>query len=916
MWGIVIGLILITGIGFYIGGFRKRFSFIRILSPHADKIYEGILRAIPDMVLILDKSLDLLRVYNANEEDFGANPEKWVGQDIRQYLEAELGRQMADGVTKAGCEGEVYEMEYVRELAEGRRYLEFRFIQILKDRVACFIRDITNRKLSENAVQQNEAVLKSILDNLPIPVMLKDANADFKYIYWNKECDIQAGFKSEEVLGKTDIEIYGEERGKKHREVDRAVLRDGKPYRRQEVFITPDGKEHASVVTKNVISHEICRWILVTRWDITDLVDVQEALKDANRQLHLAFDAGGIAPWSWDILADKIRIHIDDFKRIHTGFDFQEEWISREKMLSCVHPEEQDEIKRILEDLKSNRSNKVYFEVRFGQDGKFADYYEVHGAIESLNEQGEVIRVIGTIRKITEKKGAEIALIQAKKEIERINELNQLILNNSNLGFIFLDTHFRVQWENRNALIHYPVVGGYKPGYICFKTLYGVEREDPCENCIVEKVLQSGQTEKKEELFPNGSVMDVTAIPVKNETGNLLGVILKIEDITLRKQADRELKQAKEEAEKSDKLKSAFLANMSHEIRTPLNAILGFSELLTLVEDEAEKEKYIEVIKNNSELLLQLINDILDLSKIEANTLEFVYSQVNINHLLQDLEQISRHKLGKNNGLTIRFEPGKESCTLYTEKNRLMQVMSNLVNNAIKFTAGGEIVFGYEVRTEGVYFYVKDTGQGIPYEKQQEIFHRFVKLDSFKTGTGLGLAICRMIIQKLGGEIGVQSEPGKGSDFWFTLPFINPPEKEAETGLPLAEKEVRQIDSSPDRKVTLLIAEDVKDNYKLFRIFLEKKYRLIHAWNGREAIEMFQTHQPQGILMDIKMPEVDGYEATAAIRQMSASVPIIAVTAFAFSEDKKRILESGFTDYLTKPFTPASLLQILKEAGL
>ena len=254
-----------------------------------------------------------------------------------------------------------------------------------------------------------------------------------------------------------------------------------------------------------------------------------------------------------------------------------------------------------------------------------------------------------------------------------------------------------------------------------------------------------------------------------NEEENM---VLTVHDITQLKQAEKELTLAKEKAENADISKSAFLANMSHEIRTPLNAITGFAEILASANTEEEKAQYQEIIKMNADLLLQLVNDILDMSKIEAGTLEFVYTKVDINLLLSDLQQLFQMRVNEAGGnIQIIAEPGLPSCTIETDRNRVAQVLSNFTTNAIKFTQEGTISIGYEARDTELYFYVTDTGTGIPADKLPEVFGRFVKLNKEKKGTGLGLSISKTIVNKLEGQIGADSVEGKGSTFWFTIPY-------------------------------------------------------------------------------------------------------------------------------------------------
>lgn len=396
-------------------------------------------------------------------------------------------------------------------------------------------------------------------------------------------------------------------------------------------------------------------------------------------------------------------------------------------------------------------------------------------------------------------------------------------------------------------------------------------------------------------------------------------VLLTVRDITRLKKVQEELEAARRVAEVAGEQKTAFLANMSHEIRTPLNAIVGFAGLLANA-SESECNSYVEIIKGNTNMLLQLVNDILDMSKIEAGTLEFIYSDTDVNQIMRELEGIFRLRLEEaDSSVRIVFEPCLPVCFIHTEKNRVSQVLSNFLSNAFKYTKEGSITLGYKVREDDIYFYVQDTGAGIPAGKVDKVFERFMKLDAKKQGTGLGLSISRTIIKKLGGEIGVFSEYGKGSTFWFTLPVkpfdFLPLQQRTEDVSETVEFNETEYDAGAVRR-TILIAEDMDDNYLLYKIYLEKHYDLIRATNGEEAVSKYLECNPDIILMDIGMPVVDGYQATDAIRQLSSDIPIVAVTAFAYDEDRRKVMSRGFNGYLSKPLNKDELLKMLHKMGI
>ena len=438
----------------------------------------------------------------------------------------------------------------------------------------------------------------------------------------------------------------------------------------------------------------------------------------------------------------------------------------------------------------------------------------------------------------------------------------------------------------------------------------------------------------------NGNLLILDKQKIMVEIEDFSPIIVSIEwDITQLELMRRELIESKEKAETSDKLKSAFLANMSHEIRTPLNAIVGFSRIISESDNAEERREYYEIVDANNERLLQLINEILDLSKIESGIVEFTYGPVRLHTLCKEIHDA--HVFRCPQGVELRFDSPDEALSIHSDKNRIFQVFSNLIGNAFKFTTEGSVSYGYKQEGERVVFYVKDTGLGIEPEKLGRVFQRFAKLNNFAQGTGLGLSICKTIIERLGGEIAVSSEVGTGTTFTFWLPLENVIQ-DTETGtnshlpgeavgtqpsevLPAKEDTPRPKEETTEKEedlrataagteqATILIAEDTDSNFDLLNAILGRKYRLVRAKDGMEAVTMYDEVNPDLILMDIKMPNLDGLEATRIIRQLSAEVPIIAQSAYAYEHDRNAAEEAGCNDFISKPIAQEKLKEKIKK---
>ncbi|MEN8229681.1 MAG: PAS domain S-box protein [Bacteroidota bacterium] len=527
--------------------------------------------------------------------------------------------------------------------------------------------------------------------------------------------------------------------------------------------------------------------------------------------------------------------------------------------------------------------------------------------LHSFTLTGENL-MIAIVKDKTPERMTEAALRESEKLYRTLFEAA-----NDSIGLLTVDHEVVLM----NAALH-EVIGYTKEEYLALDLMESIHPDDKIQVGIMEGILHSEgamavdfRVRHKEGHYVHMSSKNVL---IPGEEGEQDLILTIIRDITERKQAMRELEEAKERAEESDQLKSAFLANMSHEIRTPMNSIIGFSNLLVNpgLKDEV-KDIYVERIVRNSELLLTLISDIIDLAKIESGQLSVIYGKLRLSELVSDLKQYAHDELHRmeNKNIEILIKEVKEDCEIETDVIRIMQVMKNLINNAIKFTEKGSVEIGYKKANndQNIILYVQDTGIGIASEHFNLIFDQFRQIDGSNTrkfgGTGLGLAICKNLIHLMGGKIWVESETGGGALF--------------QVELPLSSHAVSKSDASPSYKhmfspgqsdqLQVMVVDDEPDTLSLLMEMLTNLgHKVTAADSGYEALRLLELFPlPDLIFLDIQMPVMSGTDTLRLIRERYQEIRVVAQSAYALVGDRDRFLNEGYDEYLPKPFTEAQL---------
>ncbi|MBI9054700.1 MAG: PAS domain-containing protein [Bacteroidales bacterium] len=640
--------------------------------------------------------------------------------------------------------------------------------------------------------------------------------------------------------------------------------------------------------------------------NIQEEKEIQIKLTESENRLKLTMESANQALIDWNIKEDNIYFSPEWFTML--GYNPKDQIINYDFTVKISHPDDVPSAILKLESHIKGETELFDSEVRMKTKSGKWKWILTHGKIVERDSNGSPLRALGIQTDISNIKIAEQKRIESEANFRQLSE-------NINDAFWLRSIDNKVIYANPAC---YKIVGDnlneiFEDFEVYRNWIHPEDREFITQ--LRKKNLKNPDKVHFYEhriIQANGKIkwLWIRTFPVYNQKGELYRRAGIASDVTEQKKLLADLLNAKEKAEESDQLKSAFLANMSHEIRTPMNGILGFAELLKDRDiTEEEKGNYLKIIDSNGTQLLTLINDIIDVSKIEVGQLSFHKTNSEIRPVLNEIHYffIQEQKRFKNQNVRLELHvPQNLNDIIYTDISRLQQVLNNLISNAIKFTEKGIIKLGYDiVRIDNkpyFQFYVSDTGIGISESMKAFIFERFGQIQQQKYsnqhGTGLGLAISKGLIDLLGGKIWCESTPGEGSTFYFTIPFSN-----SDTTKNYNSDFNKNAMNTNWKNVEILIVEDDEDNLEfLKRLLIKQGANVVLARTGEEAVRHVANNDKiKLVLMDIRLPDIDGFEATQKIKAFKPDLPIIAQTAYAMYNDREICLQNGCDDYISKP---------------
>ena len=797
------------------------------------------------------------------------------------------------------------------------------------------IMDIDRLKQHELALKESENKYRMVVNNSLEGIFIVQNG---KFVYVNPTFEKMLGVEHEKIAHVDFWEYIHPE--------DRSMVLENNEKRLQGYSMPPydfrvillDGKSLWVHLNATKIAWHNQDAILCFLTDIHDRKLAEEALKE--REISLKNIVENSTNVFYSHTTDQLLTYVSPQIVTLLGYTPEEAGVKWTELISD-HPINKDGMAKTLKTIREGVTHPPYELELVHKNGRkvWVETREI-----PVVENGKTIALAGSLTDITARKAAEDALKKSEKRFRTYVEASptSILITDANGKFIFSNR------ASGNML-------GYSEDEILTMTIRDLLPESHMQNGLdhFRLVKQSGYASTDADalkfICKSGEEIDVMVEAVKLSANEFMAYCRNITELknverdllkaneeyaVLNEELENgnqslhrinaELEKAKEKAEESDKLKSAFLANMSHEIRTPMNGILGFAQLLKEPGiSTSQIQQYVEIIEKSGQRMLNIINDLINISKIEAGQMELITCETNIDDQINTLYRFFLPEArAKSIDLSYQTDPGFNETSILTDREKLFALLTNLIKNALKFTHEGTIHFGYRLAkgADGEYleFFVKDTGIGVAPEKQNLIFERFIQADNTITkpyeGAGLGLAISKAYAEMLGGKIWLVSEPEKGSVFYFTIPVVYPHSKPVD---PPPSDTVHGI-SPPEIKLNILVAEDTAfSQYFLATILKQISKKIYKAENGHEAIRIVREHPDIDlVLMDIRMPVMDGYEATQKIREFNPDVMIIAQTAYAMSQDRDKAIDAGCDGYVSKPINKGKLYALINKLWL